>query len=211
MADVNAPGEPLDPEPNPARKALSVVVTVALTLAGVWALQTFVARPFTVPSGSMLPTIEPGDALLIERFSGPRVGDIWVFRAPEGALSTTARCASATEGDGTDVPCGALATRWSKDYFVKRIVAGPGDRVQIREGVVIVNGEQESGYRVRACDDGSGCDFAGEIRVPERSWYLVGDNRGESFDSRFWGPVPDTQLEGRVLTRFWPLRSLGRM
>ena len=81
--------------------------------------------------------------------------------------------------------------------FVKRIVAEGGDRISMRDGKIIRNGKPETTKGPQVCEESDGCDYPREITVPEGHFFALGDNRGASDDSRFWGPVPEDQVIGR--------------
>jgi signal peptidase I len=85
--------------------------------------------------------------------------------------------------------------------FIKRIAAGPGDKLSILEGHVTRNGERESESYMRPCGSTPTCNFPTPITIPAGKWFMMGDNRGESDDSRFWGPVPTAWIIGRVRSR----------
>ncbi len=153
----------------------------------------------TIPSGSMIPTLRPGDTILVDRVAylhaAPTIGDIVVFHPPARA--------DAGAGCATRPPAGqACATadrRDSKAMYVKRIVAGPGDRLSIRNGHVIRNGTAASESFIQPCDAyGLGCDFPRTFTVPAGTYYVLGDNRGAAYDSRFWGPIEAASIIGRA-------------
>jgi signal peptidase I len=83
--------------------------------------------------------------------------------------------------------------------FVKRVVAGPGDLIAIVGGHVVRNGVREAEPYAASCDPGAACDFPTAVRVPPDEYYVLGDNRGVSDDSRFWGPVPSGWIIGTVV------------
>jgi signal peptidase I len=83
--------------------------------------------------------------------------------------------------------------------FVKRVVAGPGDLIAIEDGHVIRNGVRESDPYIAPCGPGASCSFPTAVRVPPGEYYLLGDNRGVSDDSRFWGPAPSSWIIGTVV------------
>jgi signal peptidase I len=179
------------------------VPAVAAGAAGllVWTVvvPAVLLKPYRAPSESMLPTLEPGDRFLVNRLAGADVGDVVVFHAPRTCgvrISETQLC-----------PRPGRSRRSAS--FVKRVVAGPGDRVALRDGRVIRNGAVLDEPYVRPCSEGFGCTFRGSIRVPEDHWFVLGDNRGASDDSRFWGPVPDDWVVGQAFLRYWPAGSIG--
>ena len=148
-------------------------------------LRPFVVKSFWIPSESMVPTLEVGDRIFVNRFIyrffEPERGDIVVFDSLE-----------------TD------------DELIKRVVAVPGDRVRVRNGILRVNGDfPEEPYAVPVVfPDGS--DF-GPTRVPEGEVFVMGDNRANSRDSRFFGPVPMENIEGEAFASFWPPSRVGTL
>ncbi len=179
-----------------------VGVGVALLAATVTLLVT--TRPYRIPSAAMTPTLAVGDRILATRGGGGSVGDIVVFYPPTGA-GVDLRC-------GARVPRGAMCSRPvpgidRSTKFVKRIVAGPGDTVTLRRGHVLRNGRRVAEPYVTDCD--TDCDFPRAIRVPPHHVFVLGDNRGSSADSRFWGPVPETAIIGHAVFRYWPLSRFG--
>jgi signal peptidase I len=150
---------------------------------------------YRVPSASMEPTLKVGSYVKVE--SGqPRIDAIVVFHPPEGAEEEAC-------GDGTRITpggasCSKAVPNESNIKFIKRVVAGPGDTIKVVEGHVIRNGQREADPYIRSCPGVSECNFPVAIKVPAGEWYLLGDNRGESDDSRFWGPVPASWIIGVV-------------
>jgi signal peptidase I len=187
----------------------SALLVVCLTLAGCGKgggmtilITTHVAAGtalplgiYRVPSGSMEPTLEVGERVEVD--SGkPRVGSIVVFHPPEDAAQEV--CGEGSQIEPGGAACSELAPKESSIKFIKRIVAGPGDTIEIVEGHVIRNGEREADSYIRPCPGVSECNFPVPVKVPVGDWYLLGDNRGESDDSRFWGPVPSSWIVGIV-------------
>src|SRR4051812_18345901 len=157
-----------------------LIVAFALVFGFV---RPFVLEAFQVPSKSMVPTLEVGDRFMankfIYRFHEPQRNDIVVFRSVEG-------------GD---------------EDLVKRVVALPGDEVAVEDGVLYVNGEpQKESYVNKRLPDNSSY---GPTKVPEGDVFVMGDNRGNSRDSRFFGPVPMENIEGEAFVSFWPLSRIG--
>jgi signal peptidase I len=142
------------------------------------------------------------------RFGGPHVGDIVVFHPPVGAEQGN-QC-----GGGQPPPgqvCLQESRRKASVNFIKRVVAGPGDRISIREGHVYLNGTRQAERFARPCGGTDGCDFPREVTVPAGHWFMMGDNRGSSDDSRFWGPVPRDWIIGRAFATYWPPKRIGTL
>jgi signal peptidase I len=159
-------------------------------------------RVIRIPTDGMAPTLKEGAVVALDdgayRTRRPRVGDVVAFHPPRNAEAST--CPGQQLGAGRLCVRGEPAA--SPQTFVKRVVAGPGDRVAIRSGHVVRNGRRADEPTVAPCGaDGAGCDFPDAITVPAGSFYLLGDNRGESADSRFWGAVPAAWIVGRVEAR----------
>jgi signal peptidase I len=89
------------------------------------------------------------------------------------------------------------------------VVAVGGDTIAVRNGHVIRNGRMAKEPFTRSCDGGSGCDFPQAIRVPQGYVFLMGDNRGSSDDSRYWGPLPVDRVIGKAIITYWPPSRLG--
>ncbi len=191
----------------------------------VFVLRAFVAEPFTIPSGSMLPTLVPGDYILVNKFSygirlpildvklvplgEPRRGDVVVFRYPENPSTN----------------------------FIKRVIGLPGDDVVYRDKKLIINGKpmpqapdtpfqlRESGERLAQMkrwietldgvhhdiltDPGSYAAPPLEFHVPPGHYFVMGDNRDRSNDSRYWGFVPEQNLIGRAFFIWFSYDRLG--
>jgi signal peptidase I len=187
---------------------LVVIVVVAIGLA--IAIQAFIVKPYRIPSGSMEPTLSVGQRVLVDRvFSEPHVGEIAVFHPPEGAVQ--GQCGLAGEGRGTQSACSVADSTVASVNFIKRIVAGPGDVISIVQGHVIRNGVHEKDGYIRPCAVSSAaeCNFPRPIRIPAGRWFMMGDNRGESDDSRFWGPVPKGWIIGGAFATYWPPGRVG--
>jgi signal peptidase I len=174
-------------------------VTIVIAVAAVLAIKAWVVNPYRIPSSSMEPTLhcaapEPGcqaessDRVLanrfIYRFRDPERGDIVVFETPKKAIAR----------------CGAGGT------FVKRLVGTPGDRIAMKRGVLRVNGERVDEPYVNGGPHGP--DFA-QRTLGSDEYFMMGDNRGQSCDSREWGPVTRDDLIGPVFAVYWPLTRLG--
>ena len=185
---------------------LVVIVGVAVGLA--LGIQQWIVKPYRIPSGSMEPTLAIGQRVLVDRigmhFGDPHVGEIAVFNPPQNAQQEICGVVRAS-----GAACSQPETRRSSTYFIKRIVAGPGDVISIAEGHVTRNGKREPDSYIRACQGGAECNFPTPIKVPAGHWFMMGDNRGESDDSRFWGPVPTGWIVGGAFATYWPPDRIG--
>ncbi len=188
---------------------LVVIVVVALGLA--LGIQAFLVKPYRIPSESMVPTLSVKQRVLVNRignhFGDPQVGDIMVFHPPTGATGEAPRqCGLAVAENEI---CPRPFNEKADVNFIKRVVAGPGDRLRIDDGHVILNGKRQKEPFIRECPPGSPCDYPGEITIPPGHWFMMGDNRGESDDSRFWGPVPRDWFIGGAFATYWPPDKIG--
>lgn len=188
------------------------IVVVALGLA--LGVQAWVVKPYRIPSGSMLPTLHINQRILVDRlgmhFGSPHIGEIMVFHPPADYTS----CADPKQGDNSGaVPepqaCDEVHAQEASVTFVKRVVGLPGDRLRIVNGHVFRNGKEESAPYAVACRGNPVCNFPKTIVVPPGDYYMMGDNRPNSEDSRFWGPVPRSWLIGGVFFTYWPIDRIG--
>lgn len=186
---------------------LVLIVVVALGLA--LGIQAFLVKPYRIPSESMVPTLQIGQRVLVNRigmrFSTPGVGDIVVFHPPAGSDTNT--CGSGPPPQGQ--PCDQPTADRANVNFIKRIVAGPGDKLRIDNGRVVLNGKLQKEPFAEPCGGGEGCDFPTEITIPAGMYFMMGDNRGSSDDSRFWGPVPKKWIIGKAFATYWPPKRIG--
>jgi signal peptidase I len=175
-------------ERRPATKksggVLEYLVILLVSFALVFGfVRPFVMEAFWIPSGSMIPTLEIGDRVLVNkfiyRFTDPSRGDIIVFESVDN----------------------------SNEDLIKRVVGLPGDRIAVRGGKLFVNGErQREPYTNKKLPDRS---FYAQTRVPKNHVFVMGDNRGNSADSRVFGPLPEKNIEGEAFLRFWPPDRIG--
>lgn len=172
---------------------LDFAETVVACLAIFFVVYIFVAQPHQVNGHSMDPTLRTEEYLLTEkvsyRFGKPKRGDIIVFRAP------TTACI----GDGCD--------------YIKRIIGLPGDRVKVAGGKFYINGEQldESLYLDESVvtNPGSFTENEREITLGENQYFVSGDNRPGSSDSRYWGPIDQAAIVGKAFFSYWPVATFG--
>jgi signal peptidase I len=192
---------------------LAVIVATALGLA--LAIQAFVIKPYRIPSGSMLPTLHINQRVLVNRigtdFSAPSVGDIIVFHPPKNYDQGCAdpRQGQADAGQNSVRPCGVAQRQASSETFIKRVVGVPGDRIAIRDGHVFRNGVREKDSFTDPCSGSGSCNFPNAITVPKNEFFMMGDNRVQSDDSRFWGPVPKSWIIGKAFFTYWPPGRMG--
>jgi signal peptidase I len=150
---------------------------------------------YRVPSGSMEPTLEIGDYAFSKPLSGsPRIGQIVVVHPPEGAQQEDSGPKPHVVRVGGAACSAPVSTEDHGIKFLKRIVAGPGDQIYIRQGHVYRNGAREPDPYIKACGHSPECNFPVSIKIPPGHWFVMGDNRGESDDSRFWGPIPTSWI-----------------
>ena len=173
-------------------------------------IRYFICEIRWIPSGSMKPTLIEGDRIVVERvthfYKKPQRGDILVFYPPFTKLNKT--------------PLGILARRigigCNDIAFIKRVVGLPGEKVEIKKmsdgkSVVYINDKPLKEDYVLSEYDYIPCSetmYCGPMVVPEGKYFMMGDNRGNSEDSRFWGFLPEYRIVGRATTVFWPLNRI---
>ncbi len=197
--------------PNGLRITIDWVVTIVGAIAIVLLVKAYVVNPYRIPSSSMEPTlhcsqpavgcetksvgpVDLSDRVLANRFlykiRDPRRGEIIVFETPPAA----------------QLKCGAGGT------FVKRLVGLPGDRVEVRlrngDGYVYINGKPLNEPYIEKARRGAVGSF-GPIKVKPENYFMMGDNRSQSCDSRLWGTVPRENLIGKVFATYWPPKRIS--
>jgi signal peptidase I len=186
---------------------LVVIVAVALGLA--LAIQAFLVKPFRIPSESMEPTLAVGERVLVDRvsprFSEPERGDVVVFKPPQGSEEDV--CGS-TDID-PDQACDKPTKARSDTNFIKRVVGIPGDRLHVIKGRVYINGKLQDEPYITPSENCDICNLPKPIRVPPGHFFMMGDNRGNSDDSRKWGPVPEKWVIGGAFFTYWPPKRVG--
>jgi signal peptidase I len=163
--------------------ALLEVLEIALvTIGAVIAIRYFLVQPFLVSGGSMDPTFTNGDYLLIDqltyRFREPERGEVVVFKNEQGT------------------------------YFIKRVIGLPGETVKVEDGSVRISStDTPKGFTLEEAYLPSGLPTAGssDVTLGEGEYFVMGDNRAYSYDSRSWGAIPDEEIIGVVRVRLWPL------
>jgi signal peptidase I len=193
---------------------VELVVIVALALGLALAIQAWLIKPYQIPSQSMEPTLDVGQRVLVNRFlyhfTDPKPGDIVVFHPPKGADGESENQCGAPHSEREACPKPTAAE--SSQNFIKRIVAGPGDTLAVRNGHPVVNGvEKTDEPYTRPCGPSPICNLPKPIKIPPGHYFMMGDNRGESDDSRFWGPVPRGWIIGEAFATYWPPDRIGTL
>lgn len=166
-------------------------------------------RVYTAPTDGMSPLLRRGDQFVVDAHAydvaAPKVGDVVLAHPPQGGADNVP-CPGHGDPKAYGFPkdlCVRPDAPRGEESVVKRVVAGPGDRVAFRGGHAIVDGRRadEPFVASSSCadDDAAGCDYPRAITVPAGRYYLVGDDRGNSSDSRLWGSVPKDWIVGRVV------------
>jgi signal peptidase I len=168
------------------RNLVEWVVIVAGAFLVAFVVKTFLIQAFFIPSASMFPTLREDDRVLVNKLSydlhDVHRGDLIVFERPEGS-----------EGDGI------------RD-LIKRVVALENETVEARDGRVYVDGEELGEPYL---GDGVTTADLAAAKVPDGHVFVMGDNRGNSMDSRVFGPIPEGEIVGRAFVRVWPLPDLS--
>jgi signal peptidase I len=187
---------------------LFTIVAVALGLA--LGIQAVLVKPFRIPSESMLPTLEVSQRVLVDRvtfrFGEPERGDVVVFKPPAGADDNVCGVRHSSRS-----ACPRPTSRRSDTNFIKRVVAIGGDRLRVVDGRVVLNGKRQDEPFIRPDGSCDICNLPDEITIPKGMYFMMGDNRGESADSRFWGPVPKKWLIGQAFMTYWPPNRIGAL
>jgi signal peptidase I len=157
-----------------------------ITLAIVIPIRLFLAEPFIVSGASMEPTFDTGDYLLVDKlsyhFEGPKRGDVVIFRYPKDPST----------------------------YFIKRIVGLPGDTVRINDGkVTIVDAAHPEGFTLNQSFLSFVSSDSGTYVIGNDEYFVMGDNRPASSDSRTWGELPAKNIVGRAMLRLFPPKEIG--
>ena len=163
-------------------------------------------RTFRVPSESMEPTLGVGERVDVDldayKEASPAVGDMVAFFPPAGAAGIGSECGDPRTGAGgqSGAACDQPGPTKADVLFIKRIVAGPGDTLSMANGHPVVNGHVAQEDFAAPCTPGGACNLPQTITIPPGHYFVLGDNRGSSDDSRFFGPVPASWILGRVET-----------
>ena len=182
---------------------LPILFVIALALAIV--LKTFVVQAFFIPSGSMEPTLEPGDRVLVQKVVyGPDRGEVIVFSGPQGRHGPDR---GSVGGFVHWLSCTLGIERPEHEDFIKRVIGLPGETVELRDGRLYVDRVQIPEPYLKGAVDTR--DY-GPVKVPQGALFVLGDNRLNSNDSRFGlGFVPVDKVVGRAFAIVWPPSRIG--
>ena len=171
-------------------------VVVLIVVVGILGNATGLLKTYRIPTPAMAPALDVGDRVLVRKSSSVARGDIAFFHPPTGAIG--ARCGAPTR---PTQPCRLPTGEDESVTFVKRVIAMPGEEVSIRNNRAYIDGEPlDEPYVNEDTPCEALCNMPDPIEVPEGHYFMLGDNRGASDDSRFWGPVPLDWIQGRVET-----------
>ncbi len=184
--------------------------TVVFVLVAVILIRFFVGELRWIPSSSMYPTLIEGDRIFVEKvtkpFRAPKRGDVIVFYPPDETLKTDFLSVMARL---TGILCKDVA-------YIKRIVGLPNDKLEIKKEndnfYVYINGKKEIEPYILSETDWIDCRddmYCGPFQIPDGQYFMMGDNRGNSQDSRFWGFLPEKNIIGRAVFKFWPIPRMG--
>lgn len=173
---------------------VDTIETVVIALSIFLVVYLFLMQPHQVDGQSMFPNFHDKDYILTDkvsyRFGNPKRGDVVVFHAPDRAA-----CPKGTACD-----------------FIKRVIALPGETIQIQGGAYFVNGKKLPESFIASDIYTKGGKFLGEsvtYALKDNEYFVSGDNRPHSSDSREWGPISKQEIVGRGFLRYWPLNRLG--
>jgi signal peptidase I len=223
VESVSSPtaGESSSATAQPGRKSMfreyAEAIVVAMLLA--FAIRVFVVQAFKIPSGSMIPTLLIGDHILVSKLS---YGVQWPTHCKFQMALPPVNCyaSQAIIEFGKPQRGDIIVFRFPEDEekdFIKRIVGTPGDTVQIRNKAVLVNGiPLDDKSFTQRIDPGiidgtiNPRDNFGPVTVPEGAYFVMGDNRDQSLDSRFWGYVREEKIRGKAFRIYWSWSGQGR-
>jgi signal peptidase I len=179
--------------PTPTNPWIEGCKTLALSAVMAIGMRQFVAQAFFIPSGSMEPTLAIDDRLMVDklsyRLSPPQRGDVVVFRPPAAAAQCTR----------SNMP--------PQDAYIKRAIGLPGDRVAVKAGQVLINDQPLAENYLK---DQPHYEMA-PVTVPANQYLVLGDNRNNSCDGHYWGFVPQENIIGKAIVRFWPPDRAGQI
>jgi signal peptidase I len=187
-SETPAPPPPSPKRKKPRRRALiewTAIIIVAVLVS--FLMRTFAFQTFFIPSGSMEPTLQVGDRIIVNKlsveFGTINIGDIVVFKAPPAEN------------------CGEPVTD-----LVKRVIGIPGDTLTSKGNTIYVNGQALDEKWTHTEPLGQAI---GHVHLGPNQYFMMGDNHSDSCDSRMWGPVPRSDIIGKAFVRIWPLSRIG--
>jgi len=171
---------------------VEAATTIGLSVVFALLIRTFLGDVRYIPSESMLPTLQVGDRLIVDkitsRFRKPQRGDVLVFSPPDAAIA-----------------CNPKQTLPIRDAYIKRVIGLPGDTIEVERGTVYRNNQPLKEDYIAAPPD---YELA-PVVVGEGEYFVMGDNRNASCDSHVWGTVPEENIIGKAVLRIWPLNRFG--
>jgi signal peptidase I len=194
MSTTGLDSPPASPSRRHVKVAIEWIVILAIAVSAALLIRSFVLQPYYIPSGSMEPTLKVGDRVLVNKLSydlhSVHRGDIVVFGKPPDDISPGI-----------------------KD-LIKRVVGLPGETISTRNGEVYINGSELAEPWLPKgqvpVPGGPSCVLQ-TTTIPSGEYYVMGDNRGNSEDSRCFGPISGKLIVGRAFVRVWPLSRLGTL
>jgi len=201
----------LSPVPPRLRSIVELILTLAVAAGIAYLAQAYVVKPYVVPTGSMIPTLQPNDRLIADRltldFRNPHRGEIVVFhpplcqpgfnQPPDNNFCSTNELTKRVGPSGT--------------AFVKRVIGLPGEQLWSNDGHVWIKPVNGKPFELNEpyLPPNMSTSITGKITVPAGMYFMMGDNRASSDDSRTWGPEPRGWMIGIARLRYWPLSRLG--
>lgn len=220
--DVDDDPRPHDPDNEDHGTFKEVVVTILAALVLAYLVQGYLVKPFRIPSGSMENTLHCGDRVLVNRlgmhFGVPERGDVIVFHPPADVDERgNPDPETVASGGGPNVPREKDGTRTftkADVNYIKRVIGEPGDTVEVRKHRAYVNGKQLEEPYLHPLPKGdlvtSQSEY-GPIKVPKGTYFMMGDHRQNSADSREFGVVPRDFVIGGAFMVYWPPKRIGAL
>jgi signal peptidase I len=192
--------------PAPIRAIAEILLTLVIAAGIAYLAQAYVVKPYRVPTGSMIPTLEPGDRVIADRlsldFGDPSRGQIVVFHPPicSGANNVSGACTT---------PNLSLRVGASPVTFIKRVIGLPGETIWAKGGHIWIKDPGARAHRLQEPYLKSRTPAFPRTVIPAKCYFMMGDNRRSSDDSRTWGCEPRGDIIGIARIRYWPLGRLG--
>lgn len=204
-----------------AKDIIEWIVCIVIAFVLALSIRYFFGTPTIVQQPSMYPTLKPNQRLILNRWARtikemPSRGDIITFEAPTSDSYTyNANDVRAKYSKNPTSAWGKFVyyvLESNKISYIKRVIALPGEHLQIKDGKVYINGEEleEKYLQPDVTTSIENCPFY-DLIVPENCVFVMGDNRSKSTDSRKFGCIPLEKIESKVWIRFWPLNLFGKV